>query len=122
MNRRVFLCRASAVAVVTMLAPRDALVKVTPPEAPDDAAEIQAMIDRSEVTGEPVLLQNRTYTLRRPIVLRGSSGFRMEGNHITATGRYSIDIKPGASNIVIRNSVFDMRPSLLQRVLNRFAA
>ena len=105
-------------AAVVVLTPRSALAKIVRPNERDDAAEIQAMIDGGQ---NPIVLENRVYTLRRPIILRGQNPITIRSNHITFAGRNALVIGDYTPPPTITHCTFVSNPSLLTRVLNRFA-
>jgi hypothetical protein len=124
MNRRIFLRTASAVAALAVVAPRDALARVTPPDEPDYAEAIQQQLDR----GEAVHIEGGRFTLRRTITVGPGGRLELHHSHVTATGRGAIRflhdphwIRGDPPRHHISHCFFEFKPTLLARLLNRFA-
>lgn len=111
-SRRQFLLRVGALGVVAAVLPKRALAALTRPTAlpsgQDDAAWIQAQIDAGV---NPIILENRTYTLKRPIVLRNRQPFIMRDNYVTVKGE-CIFVESGmrTAPYEITRNVFDRGP------------
>lgn len=118
MDRRDFFRTASLAATGAALMPRTALANVTPPDEPDTADIIQTKLDR----GEDVEIIDETITLRRRLDLGGRGRLLMHRSHVTCTGNGALRVLPNANGHTITYCFFESRPTLLQRVINRFGS